>query len=237
MNHISMEALSKWIDISCVKSTDTVKDVDQMIAAAKRYGFICSFALPSMTPYLIQNLKGNCDTLIGGTVGFPSGCDTTDSKVFQTKELLAMGCQEIDMVINIGQLKSNQLDLVYQDIKAVAHICGTVPLKTILEVTLLTKEEMIKASKLAESAGATYIKTGTGWCKDPTLPEHIHIIRSSIQSDTKIKAAGGIRNLNTLLEMKQAGCDRFGISTASALSIMNEAEALKNLSGNIFSSL
>jgi deoxyribose-phosphate aldolase len=236
MNHISMDDLSKWIDISCVKSTDTTKDVDQMIAVAKRYGFICAFALPAMTPYLIQNLKGTCDTLIGGTVGFPSGCDTTDSKVFQAKELLAMGCQEIDMVINIGQLKSNQLDLVFQDIKAVAQICGTVPLKTILEVTLLTKEEMIKASKLAESAGATYIKTGTGWCKDPTLPEHIRIIRSSIQPNTKIKAAGGIRNLDTLLEMKQAGCDRFGISTSSALSIMKEAEALKNLSGNIFSS-
>lgn len=229
MNHISMEALSKWIDISCVKSTDTTRDVDQMIAAAKRYGFICAFALPSMTPYLIQNLKGTCDTLIGGTVGFPCGCDTTNSKVFQAKELLAMGCQEIDMVINIGQLKSNQLDLVYQDIQAVAQICGTVPLKTIIEVTLLTKEEIIKASKLAESAGATYIKTGTGWCKDSTLPEHIHTIRSSIQPNTKIKAAGGIRNLDTLIEMKQAGCDRFGISTSSAISIMKEAETLKNL--------
>lgn len=236
MNHISMEALSKWIDISCVKSIDTTKDVDQMIAGVKSYGFICAFALPSMTPYLIQNLKGTCDTLIGGTVGFPSGCDTTDSKVFQARELLAMGCQEIDMVINIGQLKSNQLDLVFQDIKAVADICGAVPLKTILEVTLLTKEEIIKASKLAESAGASYIKTGTGWCKDPTLPEHIHLIRSSIQPNTKIKAAGGIRSLDTLLEMKQAGCDRFGISTASALTIMNEATALKRLSGNIFSS-
>lgn len=236
MDHISMQALSKWIDISCVKSTDTTMDVDQMIAAAKSYDFICAFALPAMTPYLIHHLKGTCDTFIGGTVGFPSGCDTTDSKVFQARELLAMGCQEIDMVINIGQLKSNQLDLVFQDIKAVAHICGTVPLKTILEVTLLTKEEIIKASKLAESAGASYIKTGTGWRNDPTLPEHIHLIRSSIQPDTKIKAAGGIRTLDTLLEMKQAGCDRFGISTASALSIMNEAAALKSLSGNIFSS-
>jgi deoxyribose-phosphate aldolase len=229
MNHISMKALSKWIDISCVKSTDTIEDINQMIAAARSYDFICAFSLPAMTPYLIHNLKGTCDTLIGGTVGFPSGCDTTDSKVFQTKELLSMGCDEIDMVINIGQLKSNHLDLVFQDIKAVADVCGTIPLKTILEVTLLTKEEIRKASKLAESAGASYIKTGTGWRKHPTLPEHIRLIRSSIQPNTKIKAAGGIRDLKTLLEMKQAGCDRFGISTTSALSILKEA---KNISSS-----
>lgn len=230
MKDVSLEALSKCIDISCVKSTDSTEDIDQMIAAAKRFGFICAFALPAMTPYLVNHLKGTGITRIGGTVGFPSGCDTTKSKVFQAKELIAMGCEEIDMVINIGLLKSNQWDEVYEDIKAVAMACGQIPLKTILEVTLLTEEEIVKASQLAESAGAAYIKTGTGWCQNPTQLQHIQSIRSAIKPTTKIKAAGGIRSLDTLLQMKQAGCDRFGISTASAITIMKEAAAYEDIS-------
>lgn len=230
MKDVSLEALAKCIDISCVKSADSTEDMDHMIAAARRFGFICAFSLPAMTPYLINHLKGTGITRIGGTVGFPSGCDTTKSKVFQAKELIAMGCEEIDMVINIGFLKSNMWDEVYEDIKAVANVCGQIPLKTILEVTLLTEEEIVRASQLAESAGASYIKTGTGWCQNPTRLQHIQSIRSAIKPTTKIKAAGGIRSLDTLLQMKQSGCDRFGISTASALSIMKEAASNEDIS-------
>lgn len=225
MDHFCLENLSRIIDISCVKQDDTTKDLDRMIAAAIKYDFICAFALPAMTPYLTDHLKGTCSTMIGGTVGFPAGCDSTESKVFQAGQMLSLGCKELDMVINIAQLKSGNTEFVFQDIKAVVDTASGIPVKTILEVALLTDEEIVTASKTAEAAGAAYIKTGTGWCSSPTQLEHIHLIRSAIQPQTKLKAAGGIRSLTTLLEMRKAGCDRFGISVPSALCIMEEAAA------------
>lgn len=224
MNDLRLEKLSEVIDISCVKSNHTLEDLNQMIAAANKYKFICAFALPSMTPYLIENLKGKSSTRVGGTVGFPSGCDTTESKVFQAGQLLEMGCDELDMVINITQLKIHNDEFVYQDIKAVVDTAQGIPVKTILEVMLLTEEEIITACRIAERAGAAFIKTGTGWCSEPTGVQHIKLIKSVIGPRTKIKAAGGIRNLSGLLEMQKAGCDRFGISVNSALHIMEEAE-------------
>ena len=225
MDHLCLENLPRIIDISCVKANDTTEDLDRMIAAAKKYDFICAFALPSMTPYLIDHLKDKCNTMIGGTIGFPSGCDTTESKVFQAEQMVSLGCQELDMVINIAQLKSGNTKFVFQDIKAVVDTAAGIPVKAILEVALLTDEEIVTASQIAEAAGAAYIKTGTGWCSKPTQVEHIERIKSAIHPHPKIKAAGGIRNLTALLEMKQAGCDRFGISVSSALRIIEEASA------------
>lgn len=218
--------LSNAIDISCVKPDHTVKDIDRMTDAARKYQLVCAFALPGMTPYLIEKLKGS-STMAGGTVGFPSGGDTTESKVFQAGQLLNMGCRELDMVININQLKSHNDELVFQDIKSVVHTAGDIPVKTILEVTLLTDEEIVKACQIAEKAGAAYIKTGTGWCTEPVNLHHIKLIKSVIQPQTKIKAAGGIRDLETLMEMKKWGCDRFGISTKSAVHIMEQAKNWK----------
>lgn len=235
MDHLCLENLSRIIDISCVKQNDTTEDLDRMIAAAKKHDFICAFALPSMTPYLIDHLKGQCSTVAGGTVGFPSGCDTTESKVFQAGQMIDLGCRELDMVINIAQLKSGNTEFVFQDVKAVVDTAAGIPVKAILEVALLTDEEIVTASKIAEAAGAAYIKTGTGWCSKPTQLEHIQLIRSAIQPHTKIKAAGGIRSLTALLEMRKAGCGRFGISVSSALHIMEEAAACPDQFGIFFS--
>jgi len=224
MKNLWLENLCKVIDISCVKPNHTLKDIDKMIAAANKYEFICAFALPSMTPYLIEHLKGKTVTMVGGTVGFPSGCDTTESKVFQAKQLLKMGCEELDMVLNIAALKSKNYESVFKDIQAVVKTAEKTPVKTILEVTLLTDEEIIKASQISEKAGASYIKTGTGWCAEPTTVHHIKLIKSVIKPQTKIKAAGGIRNLDTLIEMKKAGCDRFGIGVDAAIHMIEQSK-------------
>lgn len=224
MKDVFINTLPRIIDLSCVKQNHTIKDIDRMIALAKQYHFICTFALPSFTPYLIEKIKKDSDILVGGTVGFPSGCDTTESKVYQAKELLHMGCDEFDMVINVARLKSDDLKYVFRDIKAVVDAVGKKPVKTILEVTLLTEEEIVKACKIAIEAGATYIKTGTGWCPEPTTVEHIKLIKATVKNEAKIKAAGGIRNLSTIKDMLEAGCDRFGIGTSSALSVLQEAD-------------
>lgn len=218
-----MKFLHRRIDISCVKSNNTLTEIDQMIAAAKKYQFVCVFSLPFFTSYLVEKLKLEPNIMVGGTVGFPSGCDTTASKVFQAKELSCIGCSELDMVINIAQLKSNNFESVYFDIKAVKDAVGERPLKAILEVALLTDEEIVRACKIAVEAGASYIKTGTGWVTEPTTVRHIKLIKAAVEDKAKIKAAGGIRKLDTILEMAEAGCDRFGIGMTSAINIMEQA--------------
>lgn len=229
MNNFLYDNLHRMIDISCVKSSSTIEEIDNMINAAKKYKFICAFALPSMTQYLVEKLRDEPSIMVGGTVGFPSGCDTTKSKVFQAQELIGMGCDELDMVINIPMLKAGNLKYVFDDIRAIVDIAGKIPVKAILEVTLLTEEEIINGSKIAVQAGVSYVKTGTGWCAEPTTVEHIKLIRRAVGNKARIKAAGGIRDLNTLIQMAEAGCTRFGIGLASAVSIMEEAKKIQNI--------
>ncbi|WHH57823.1 deoxyribose-phosphate aldolase [Petroclostridium sp. X23] len=215
--------ISQIIDISCVKSNHTLEEIDKMIAAARKYQFICAFALPSFTPHLLEKLKDEPNIKVGGAVGFPSGGDTTEAKVFQAKELIAMGCNELDMVMNITHLKSQNYQTVFNDIKAVVDAAGKAPVKAILEVTVLTNEEIVKASNIAVEAGVSYVKTGTGWMNKPTTVDHIRLINETIKNKAKIKAAGGIKDLDTLITMAKAGCSRFGLGLNSAISIIEKA--------------
>lgn len=217
-------AVARMIDISCVRSNNTQSDMDSMIALARKYRFICAFALPCFTPYLVENLKGS-DTMVGGTIGFPSGAATTSGKIFETKELINMGCDELDMVINIGRLKSGDLKAVYEDVAAVVDAAKDRPVKAILEVSLLTDEEIVNACRAVIRAGVSYVKTGTGWMPSPTTVAHIRLLKKTVGNQVRIKAAGGIRDLNTLLEMHRAGCDRFGIGLRHAAAILREAGA------------
>lgn len=229
MNNLFLKDLHKMIDVSCVKSSSTLEEINQMITAAKRYRFICAFALPSFSPYLVEQLKDEPDIMIGGVVGYPSGGDTTNAKVFQAQELLKIGCNELDMVINIGQLKSQQYDAVYNDIKAVVNEANGTPVKAIIEVTLLTDEEIVKASRIAVDAGVSYVKTGTGWMPKPTTVSHIKLIKGAVQDNAKIKAAGGIRDLDTIMEMAANGCSRFGIGLSSAINIIEQAKKYEKI--------
>jgi len=145
------------------------------------------------------------------------------------RALLAMGCDELDMVINVGQLKSGNHDTVYQDIRAVVKAAGEVPVKSILEIAYLTDQEIMAGSKIAADAGVTFVKTGTGWADKPTTVRTIELIRQAIGERALIKAAGGVRTLGDLEAMYDAGCGRFGISAASALKILNEAYAREGL--------
>lgn len=178
--------------------------------------------MPSYTPLVIEALKDEPDIFVGGVVGFPSGADTTSVKVAQTRELVAMGCDEIDMVINVGKLMSGRYDEVQSDIEAVIEAANGKPVKSILEIAYLSDDEITKGSLLAVEAGVTFVKTGTGWGAKPTTAETIKIIKNAI-GDRARKAAGGARTLESILAMKDAGCTRFGIGVNSALSILEEA--------------
>lgn len=224
MNKEFYENLPRIIDISCVRANHTMNEIDEMIETAKKHKFLCVFTLPSFTKYTADMLRNEPDIITGGTVGFPSGCDTTTSKVFQAGELLSLGADELDMVINLTEMKSHNYKYVYDDIKAVVNAAGKAKVKAIIEAAYLTDDEIRSASEIAVSAGAAYVKTGTGWAPFPTTLEHIKIIKETVGDSCRIKAAGGIRDLDTLIKMAEAGCQRFGIGVTSAVKILKEAD-------------
>lgn len=217
-----IQTLHRHIDISCVKSTHTKAEIDTMLSYAKKYQFISVFAMPCYTPYIIESLREEPMIKPGGVVGFPTGCDSTFSKVEQAKELILMGCLELDMVMAYGMLKSGYYDYVFEDIKQVIQVSNAIPVKVIIEASYLSDYEIAKACEISVRAGATFVKSGTGWSKEPTTIHMIKIMKDAIAEKALIKAAGGIRSLNTIAQMMELGCERFGMSAESARAVMEE---------------
>lgn len=222
-----LKELNRHIDISCVKSTDTIADVDRMIEQAKKYNFIAAFSMPCYSAYLVNALKDTPSIHAGGVVGFPDGCATTNVKVLQAKELVAIGCKEIDMVMNYSMLQSGYYENVRKDIKEVVKVANGLPVKVIIEATYLSDQDIEKACKIAVLEGATYVKSGTGWSTKPTTPHIIEVMKKAVGDQASIKAAGGIRSLEMIKQMIELGCDRFGIGIDSAIKIMEEVKKLQ----------
>ena len=220
---MNIKELPRMIDLSCVKTEITQAELDKMLSMARKYGFICCFAMPCYTKWLVEQLKDREDILVGGAVGFPSGADLTEAKVLTAKQQIAFGCDELDMVINVSALKNQHYDMVADDMKQVHEVAQGRPLKVILEVAYLTDYEIQKGAEMAVAAGASFVKTGTGWAPRPTTADHIKLIKNAIGTSARIKAAGGVRTLKDIEEMVEAGCSRFGIGVNSAANILREA--------------
>jgi deoxyribose-phosphate aldolase len=214
------------IDISAVRADVTQDEIVELAAFARRNHVICAFAMPCYTPLLAQLLRDTPDVAVGGVVGFPSGAETTGTKVSAAKELAAAGCGELDMVGCVGALKSKDDSYYSNDIRSVVQAAGGIPVKAILEATCLTREEIVRGCLLAVDAGAAFVKTGTGWANSPTTVEIIRLIKETVGNRAGIKAAGGIRDLATVREMTRAGCTRFGIGIQSARKILEETSAM-----------
>ncbi len=221
----TLKTLPRYIDLSCVRTDNTMEELKDMVYLAKKFGFCCCFAMPCYTEWLVDQLKDEKDIAVGGAVGFPSGADMTITKEQVAREFVRMGVDELDMVINVQALKNRDYETVKDDIKRIRDIAGEHILKCILEVTTLTETEIRKGSELVAACGADYVKTGTGWMPNPTTVEHIRLIHDTVGNAVKIKAAGGVRSLKTIEEMIDAGCSRFGIGVRSTKKILVEAGA------------
>ena len=202
--------LAKKIDISCVQAFHTRDEIDSMVEAAIRYHFAAAFTLPAFSSYIAKKLADYPDIHTGGVISFPGGGDTIFQKSRQAKELREAGCKELDMVMNLTALRSHEDNYVLEDIGAVREAAGKDILKVIIEAPQLTEEEIRRAVNLCIRAGADYAKTSTGWYPDEA------------KGRIKIKAAGGIRTLETIHAMEKAGCDRFGIGLSSALKLFTD---------------
>ncbi len=210
------------IDLSCVRADSTLDEIREMAETAKQYGCICTFALPAHTPMLIDLVVDCEDVLVGGTVGFPDGGATTASKVSEATELREMGCDELDMVMNIAWLKAGQDERVKRDIQAVITAACGLPVKVILECHHLSDEEIVRACEIASEAGVQFVKTGTGWAPSGATLANTSLMKQTVGDRCEVKAAGGVRDLETLLAMVDVGVTRFGIGVRTAVAILEE---------------
>ena len=165
------------IDLSCVRTWSNRADIEEMVSAANRFGFGQVSVLQCYIPYTRQLLIGS-NVRIVGNVSFPSGSDSTSVKVRQAQEMIAAGCNEIDMVMNIGKLKSGEFTEVESDVMAVARVVNPLPLKVIIEIMYLLPEETEEACRICVDSGATFVKTGTGWADRGTTLDDVKLVKS-----------------------------------------------------------
>jgi deoxyribose-phosphate aldolase len=222
---LAVRDLARMVDLTAVRAEDDEAGVRALAKAAKEYRPICVCALPGHTPLLRDLLADEPDIHIVGAVGFPSGGNTTATKTAEARELLGMGCSELDMVINIGLLCSGSHQRVLDDIRGVVDVAGDAPVKVILECHYLSDDQIRVGCELCIQAGASFVKTSTGWAPTGATLESVALIKSYVGDAIAIKAAGGIRNLDMVMEMYRLGARRFGIGLSSAIQIFEECTA------------
>jgi deoxyribose-phosphate aldolase len=219
---MTTQEIAKLMDISAVRADSTMEEIKESAELAKQFGCICVFALPAHTPYLISQLGGST-VFAGGAVGFPGGAETTATKVSITQEVVAMGCQEVDMVNNIAWLKAKNKAAYVNDVRSVVQAAGGKPVKVILECHWLTSEEIVRACEWSVEAGASWVKTGTGWAPTGATLENVTLMKQTVGDCCQVKAAGGVKDLQTLLAMHVRGVRRFGIGVRTARAILEGA--------------
>ncbi len=223
---LTAKDIAKMIDLSCVRTISNKAEIEEMVEVARKYGFGQVSVLQCFIPYTKELLKGVPDVHVVGNVSFPSGSDSTSLKVVQAKEMIAAGCDEIDMVMNIGKLRSGEFEEVEKDVQAVVETVRPIPVKVIIEIMYLTATETEQACGICLRTGATFVKTGSGWANRGTTLEDVRLVKSYVGDHINIKASGGIRDLDMLVEMYKAGARRFGVNLKSGIKIVEECMSL-----------
>ncbi|NQN94842.1 deoxyribose-phosphate aldolase [Streptococcus suis] len=214
--------LNKYIDHTILKPETTQEQVEKILAEAKEYDFASVCVNPTWVTLAAESLKDS-DVKVCTVIGFPLGANTPAVKAFETKDAISNGADEIDMVINIGTLKTGNYDLVLEDIKAVVAASGDKLVKVIIEACLLTDDEKVKACQLSQEAGADYVKTSTGFSTGGATVADVALMRKTVGPDMGVKASGGARSYEDAIAFIEAGASRIGAS--SGVAIMNGAQA------------
>ncbi|HEL1761248.1 TPA: deoxyribose-phosphate aldolase [Streptococcus suis] len=213
--------LNKYIDHTILKPETTQEQVEKILAEAKEYDFASVCVNPTWVALAAENLKDS-DVKVCTVIGFPLGANTPAVKAFETKDAISNGADEIDMVINIGALKTGNYDLVLEDIKAVVAASGDKLVKVIIEACLLTDDEKVKACQLSQEAGADYVKTSTGFSTGGATVADVALMRKTVGPGMGVKASGGARSYEDAIAFIEAGASRIGAS--SGVAIMNGAQ-------------
>lgn len=209
--------INKLIDHTALKPNTNKKSILKLIAEAKTYDFASVCVNPCWVALAHQELK-NTDVKVCTVIGFPLGANTTEVKVFETKDAIEKGAQEIDMVINIAMLKDKEYDYVENEIHQIVEATKDKAIvKVIIEACLLTDEEKIKACELSQKAGADFVKTSTGFSTGGATVHDIALMRKTVGTDMGVKASGGVHTHEEALAMIEAGANRIGASAGVKL--------------------
>jgi deoxyribose-phosphate aldolase len=217
--------INAYIDHTLLKPTTTERDIIDLCNEAKRFQFYSVCVNSSYIP-LAKQLLSKSSVKICSVVSFPLGAMSTASKVFEAQKAVHDGADEIDMVINIGFLKSKNHVAVLKDITDVKMAIGRIPLKVILEISELSKNEIVKACEICLDAKVDFIKTSTGFSKSGATLTAVKIIKKTVRDRAKIKASGGIKDLETAQKYIDAGVSRIGTSSGVAI-VTNKTSVAK----------
>ncbi|HKK72151.1 MAG TPA: deoxyribose-phosphate aldolase [Candidatus Krumholzibacteria bacterium] len=218
------DELARYIDHTILKPDATREMIDKIVAEAREYGFRSVCVNPCWVKRVAEGLRGT-KVLTCSVVGFPLGANTPDLKGMEARKAIRDGAREIDMVINVGRLKSGDDDDVYKDILAVTDACrdGSAVSKVIIETALLTDEEKVRACELSKRARANFVKTSTGFASGGATAEDVALMASVVHgAGMEVKASGGIRSFGDAKRMIDAGATRIGAS--ASIGIIQEAQ-------------
>ncbi|MRX71315.1 deoxyribose-phosphate aldolase [Bacillus lacus] len=211
------ENIAKTIDHTALKADTKKEQIETLCSEAREYGFASVCVNPAWVELAAQRLQGS-EVKVCTVIGFPLGANTPETKAFETKDAISKGAGEVDMVINIGALKEGDDELVERDIRAVVDAAaGQALTKVIIEASLLTDEEKVRACELAVKAGADYVKTSTGFSTGGATVEDITLMRKTVGPDIGVKASGGVRDRAGAEQMISAGATRIGASAGVSI--------------------
>lgn len=210
-----------YFDHTILKPDARKAEVQLICKEAIQHGFASVCINESYASYVSGLLEGSgVKTCV--VVGFPLGATSTAVKVYETKSAILQGAEEIDMVINVGKLKDKEYEYILQEIKEIKKVCDHATLKVILETCLLDRDEIVKACQLSVAAGADFVKTSTGFSNGGATVSDVQLMKQTVEGRAKVKASGGIRDLNTAKDMIDAGADRLG--TSATVKIIQELQ-------------
>lgn len=213
------ETIAKTIDHTLLDAASTRDDILRICGEARRYGFATVCVNPYWVPLAARELAGS-GVGVTTVVGFPLGASRTEIKAAEAKDAIDAGATEIDMVLNVGALKSGDREAALRDVKAVVEACkGKAQVKVIIETCYLTGDEKREASLICKEAGADFVKTSTGFGTGGATAEDVALIRAAVGPEMGIKASGGVRDLESARRMIAAGATRLGASASVAIVI------------------
>ena len=216
---IRRKELAKMIDYTLLNPSATRDQVERLCDEARSYGVYAVCVNSTWVPLAVNALRGT-DVKVCSTVGFPLGTSLPAVKAFEAQTVLSLGAAEVDMVMNVGALKSRDLAAVREDIERVVKACKQAPVKVIIETGYLSDEEKVQACKLAQEAGAAFVKTSTGFGSGGATATDVMLMRRTVGERFGVKAAGGIRTYKDCVAMIEAGANRIG--TSNAIQILKE---------------
>jgi deoxyribose-phosphate aldolase len=219
-----VRALARLMDHTLLRPQATRAQIEQLAEEARQWCFGTICVNPAWVPLAAEKLRGS-GVKVAAVVGFPLGATLTSVKRAEAQSVILAGAEEVDMVMNVGAMRSGDREAVENDIRGVAEVCheGGAILKVILENAYLSQQEKVEACRIVQKAGADYVKTSTGFGPSGATVEDVRLMRQTVGPEMGVKAAGGIRNLADAVAMLDAGATRLG--TSASIAILEEAAA------------